>query len=134
MSQKDEWTTRIDPALTRPYGVEQIHDVYFEPTGWPGKGPVVSLGIPECELMLAYGDEPAVIVNRPQRNLNVKYWTRFACEKAIKSRALLILGCDTAEQAAIAAKRAARLLPHHRRAALERVLGDPAFRARENLS
>ena len=34
-----EWTTRLDPALTRQYGVEEIHDVWFVPKGWPGKGP-----------------------------------------------------------------------------------------------
>ena len=52
------WTTRVLPEYTCPYGVEEVHNVWFAPKGWPGKGPAVSLLVPECELqcvMLASG-------------------------------------------------------------------------------
>ena len=131
------WTTRIDPKFTALFGVDEIHQVCFEPAGWPGKGAVVSLGIPECELQYVYvGDDgaPEAVINRPQVNRNVKCWTHFACEVARKRDALLFFSCDTTEQAASAAKRAAKWLPRHRRAAQERVFADPKFRAAVNLS
>lgn len=84
------WRTRADPALTREYGVEELHHAFFEPPGWPGKGPTVSLGIPECELILATvgaDGEPQALVNRPQHNRSVKQWTRSACEMAACARA-----------------------------------------------
>ena len=71
------WTTRIDPSLTRQYGVEELHNVCFEPPGWPGKGPTVNLLIPECELHFVFfdGNTPVALVNRPTKNKNVKNWT-----------------------------------------------------------
>jgi hypothetical protein len=44
------WTTRLDPEITASYGVEEVHQCWFTPEGWPGKGPAVRLLIPECEL------------------------------------------------------------------------------------
>jgi len=32
-----DWTTRVLPEYTRPYGVEEVHDVWFVPNGWPGR-------------------------------------------------------------------------------------------------
>jgi hypothetical protein len=43
----DTWTT----VLRNPFGLE-IHNAWFVPRGWPGHGPVVNLGIPECELQI----------------------------------------------------------------------------------
>ena len=138
------WTTRLEPELTRPFGVEELHNVCFEPINWPGKGTVVSLLVPECELQVVVpsaGEEryqshaasPVAYVNRPQVNHNVKYWIRLACELATKQRAFLTFSCNTAEQAERAARRAAQLLPRHYRAALERLI-DPKSRARGKLS
>jgi hypothetical protein len=70
-----EWTTRLAPEITRQFGVEELHDVCFLPRGWPGKGPTVSLGIPECELqycLVAGGGTLVTTVNRPTGNLSVK--------------------------------------------------------------
>ena len=68
----DGWTTLLDPKLTRPYGIEELYKVCFEPLGWPGKGVVIGLGmIPECEqqccVPMDEGD-PVVMVNRPRVN------------------------------------------------------------------
>ena len=43
------------------------------------------------------------------------------CSMATEQKACLIIGCDTSVQAEHAAKTAARLLPRHRRAVLERM-------------
>lgn len=45
----DTWTT----VLRNPFGLE-IHNAWFVPRGWPGHGPVVNLGIPECELQVTF--------------------------------------------------------------------------------
>jgi hypothetical protein len=119
-----DWTTRIDPELSRPFGVEEVHTVWFTPPGWPGKGAVVGLGIPECELQVVWLDadeQPVAMVNRPQQNRRLKGWIRTACDIAKEWKAVLTLTCDTPEQAELAAKRAARLLPGYRRVALERM-------------
>ena len=128
------WTTRLPPELTRQFGVEELHDVWFAPKGSPGKGNVVCLLIPECELqvtVVAPDGKLVQYVNRPP-NRNLKTWLHFACEEATTHRAALSLGCDTAEQAERYAEQAARLLPHHERVALER-LYDPASRSRAAL-
>jgi hypothetical protein len=131
-----DWTTRIDPDITRRYGVDEMDSAFFEPPDWPGKGPAAGLGIPECEfgfMVPPINEKPFALVNRPRRNLNVKYWTRFACEAAAETRAFLILNCDTAEQVAVGARRVAKLLPRYRRVAAERMY-EPNTRVRENLS
>jgi hypothetical protein len=65
--------------------------------------------------------EPKAIINRPQVNRNIKSWIRTACEVARDFRAVITFSCDTPEQAAQAAKRAAKLLPGYERVALERM-------------
>jgi hypothetical protein len=131
-----EWTTRTLPELTRRYGVEELHTVCFAPKDWMGKGTTVSLGIPECELACVVLDscgEPVTTINRPKVNRNVRSWTRMACTLAVEQQAFVMFQCDTAEQAEIAARRAIRLLPNYRRAALERMY-DPATRVADKLS
>jgi hypothetical protein len=49
------WTTRLDPEITARYGVAEVHECWFTPKWWPGKGPAVSLLIPECELQVFAG-------------------------------------------------------------------------------
>jgi hypothetical protein len=129
------WTTRLDPQLTQRYGVPELHSVYFEPLEWNDTRPVVSLGIPECELQVASFEngEPLAMINRPVANKNVKYWTRHACQLASEARAYVNFTCDTAEQAEHAARRAAKLLPKHKRVALERMY-DVTSRERGRLS
>jgi len=133
------WTTRLPTEHTRPYGVEELHYVFFEPEGWPGKGTTIGLNIPECELHFSFvapDDQPVVFINRPgKKNPNVKKWTHNACQLAAEYRAVLMFNCDTAEQAEQAARRAKKWLPpHYQRMALERMLSDPKDRARANLS
>jgi hypothetical protein len=131
-----EWTTRSLPEFTRQYGVEEMHTVCFAPKGWPGKGATVSLGLPECELIcsaIAADGEPVTMVNRPKTNLNIPHWIRTACRMAVKQQAFIIFNCDTATQAEVTAKRAARLLPNYQRVALERMY-DPTTRVAAKLS
>jgi hypothetical protein len=35
----ENWTTRLNPELSRRYGVEELHNVFFEPEGWEGRKP-----------------------------------------------------------------------------------------------
>jgi hypothetical protein len=127
------WTTRLEPALSAQYRVAEFHSVWLVPIGWPGKGPAVTLLIPECELQLVkIGDdgEPLAFINRPQANKNVKHWLRYACGTAHEMGAALSLGCDSAEQAERGARLAGRLLPKHERIALERIYrGDTRCRS-----
>ena len=130
-----DWTTRIDPELSRPFGVEELHSVWFTPPGWPGKVTTVGLGIPECELQVVWLDgkgEPIAMINQPQQNRSLKGWLRTACGIAKEQQAVLYLSCDTPEQAEHAAKLAARLLPGYRRIALER-MAEAASRTDEGL-
>ena len=118
------WTTRLRPELTRPFDVEEMHNVWFIPREWPGKGAVASLLIPECEMhlcMLGPDGAPVTFVNRPKANKKVKCWVRTVCEFANERGAAVSFSCDTAEQAEMAARMAVKLLPNHQRAALERM-------------
>jgi len=118
------WTTRLRPELTRPFDVEEMHNVWFIPKEWPGKGAVASLLIPECELHLCMpgpDGAPVTFVNRPKANKKVESWVRAVCELANERGAAVSFSCDTAEQAEMAARMAAKLLPNHQRAALERM-------------
>jgi hypothetical protein len=129
-----EWTTRVDPKYTRQFGVEELHKVYFEPSGWPGKGTSICFLIPECELQVTFLDKDGELiatVNRPPHNRKLKYWLHYVCELATEQCAFLIFTCDTAEQAQHVAKVIAKRLPQHRRAAVERV---DEFQARDQLS
>jgi hypothetical protein len=127
-----DWTTRIDPELSRPYGVEEVHNVWYMPDdGRPGIGATtVSLLIPELRLQVVTvlpDGEPICFIDRP-RDQNVKRRLRNACAIAVDQKACLSIGADTAEQAELAARRAAKWLPKtYQRVALER-LADPATR------
>jgi hypothetical protein len=118
-----DWTTRMDPDLTRLWGVPEAHIAFFEPAVWSDRRTAVVLLIPECELQFAQiiDGEPVVMINRPQSNKNVRAWIRTACEMATDQMAFLSFTCDTAEEAERAAKRADKLLPKHKRVALERM-------------
>jgi len=118
------WTTRLRPELTGPFDVEEMHSVWFLPKGWPGNGAVASLLIPECEMHLCMpgpDGAPVTFVNRPKANKKVESWVRAVCELANERGAAVSFSCDTAEQAEMAASMAAKLLPNHQRAALERM-------------
>jgi hypothetical protein len=142
MNPKPEWTTRLNPELERELGqrygyTQPIHNAWFEPPTWSNHRAVVSLGIPECELQfvsLADDGTPIVCINRrPLSDRNVKKWICTACKIAAEQKAWISLGCDTAEQAKIAAKRIAKLLPQYHRVALERMY-EVTSRERNNLS
>jgi hypothetical protein len=84
-------------------------------------------------VLIDKNNEPVVFVNRPAVNKKIAYWLHAACEKAVQiGGCCFFLSCDTAEQAEKRAKRAAKWLPNHERAAIERPF-DPATRARGNL-
>jgi hypothetical protein len=131
-----DWTTRVLPELTSPFGVEEVHSIWLTPKGWPGKGPAVLLLIPECEMQvctLGPDGTPEMSINRPKINKNVKSWIRAACKTAEDLGAAVSFSCDTAEQADRAAKMASKLLPKHERIALERMY-EAKTRARSSLS
>ena len=130
------WTTRLPPERTRTYGVEELHCAWLLPRGFPGKGPVVSLSLPECQLKFMPGIEIAGVPvlwvfdpPRPSFALSIKD----ACRLATEENACLFIIADTAAQLEPAVRLAAKRLPHHQRAALER-MADPATRARERLN
>jgi hypothetical protein len=121
------WTTRID---TRLPNAPEVHTVCFAPVGWPGQGPTIGLGIPECELQycrVGLDGEPVAFVNRPQTNKNVHHWLDVVCQTASEERLFVMLHCNTPQQTKKAAKYATRKLPQHRRVALERMY-DPQTR------
>ena len=116
------WTTRV-PAPTRPYGVEEVHSVVFEPIKPHPQRMCMAILLPECELQVVQnvGGVPVVsMINRPPTR-NTRTWLRFACEEAAENGAWLHIGCDSAKDAERAAKRAGRLLPAHKRVAIERL-------------
>jgi hypothetical protein len=128
--------TRCRPERTRTYGVEELHCAWLLPPGFPGKGPVVSLFIPECQMKYMPGIEIAGapilwMFDRPRRT--VAHSIKDACKIATEANACLCILADDAEQLERAARLATRRLPHHERAALER-MADPATRARARLS
>ena len=133
------WTTKLSDVavdVLDRYGVEELHVAYFTPVNYPGVGPVVSLGLPECELAVCFLDgngEPLTIVNRPKVNRDVKGWIRIACKTAIEYGAVVSFNCDTLEQLEHAVRLAQRRLPGYERAALER-MRDPQTRAKAGLS
>jgi hypothetical protein len=77
--------------------------------------------------------EPIAYVNRPPENKNIRHWMNYVCGVATEHRLLVMLNCDTAEQAEAAAKRAFRKLPRHRRMALERIYRPETRREPERL-
>ena len=131
------WTTRIDTELSNRFNVPEIHTVCFAPIGWPGKGPTIGLGIPECEMQysrVGADGEPVMFVNRPQINKNVHHWLDVVCDVASEERLFVMLHCDTSHQAKKAAKYATRKLPQHRRVALERMYDPQTRREPEKMS
>jgi hypothetical protein len=132
----DDWTTRVLPDFTRRHGAEEVHNAWFVPRGYPGKGPVVGLLIPECEMQLTFlapDGEAITVINRPKINKNVKSWVRYVCETARDMGASVTFACDTAEQTERAVRMARKLLPNHERTALERMYRADT-RARQNLN
>ena len=124
-----EWTTRLSyQELIRRFGVEEKFMTLPSSRMVAGTRAVRHARCPRnvsCSLSSpnrAGTGLPLVIVNRPPpTDRNVKHWIRVACERATKERAFLVFSCDTREQAERVARRAAKLLRHHKRAALERV-------------
>jgi hypothetical protein len=122
-----KWTTRLEGS--QEFGVDELHSAWFQPDGWPGKGTVISLGIPECEAIYTRADG-SMLVHNPT-NRNVRACIRATCRQATKAHAVVLLHCDTLEQLEHAVRLATKLLPHHRRAALERFY-DPKWRSNLN--
>jgi len=94
------WTTRLPPERTRLFGVEEMHVAWLLPRGYPGRGPVVCLTIPECELKFVSGVEiaGAMIVytfDRPRPSL--ARWIKDACKIASDENAVLFITADTVE-------------------------------------
>lgn len=133
------WTTRVNPTITRQFGVEEVHSIWFLPRDWrPGIGAVtITLLLPECELQLVEvmpDGEPLGIISRCKEDFNIKRWTRNAVEIAVERKAALSFGCDTVEQAEQASRRAIKWLPkQYQRVALERMYS-PESRIRSKLS
>jgi hypothetical protein len=130
------WTTRLPPERTDLYGVEELHCTWLLPRGFPGKGPVVSLSLPELHLKFMPGIEIASVpvlwmFGRPRPS--VAHSIKDACRFATEANACLFILADNAEQLEPAVRLATKRLPHHQRAALER-MADPTTRARERLS
>jgi hypothetical protein len=103
--------TRLDPEVTRAFGVEQIHAVHFQPFDDRG-GPrdAISILVPERD---------AISILVPEASRQV---IRQALAKARRRRARVSIACDTFEQAEQALRLGRRLLPEHRFIALERVM------------
>ena len=111
--------TRVNPKYL-PSDVTALHQVMFDPDNWPGKGPCVTLLIPECEMQIAIHnpaepDAPHILINRPKKNKDVAGWIKNASKQAAQDKAALIFACDTAEQAENAARAAVEFLPNHKR-------------------
>jgi hypothetical protein len=120
------WTTQLDPEVTASYGISAVHGAWFIPRGkCPLPRNVVTILIPECETQHIFPNV-CTLVNRPQVNRNVKRWLKHACREASDRNAVLIVACDSAEQAQSAARMASRFLPKHQRAALERIYQEQA--------
>jgi hypothetical protein len=133
------WTTKMSevaPEMLAGYGVMELHVAYFAPVNFPGRGPAVTLGIPECELLvvlLRSDGEPLVFLNRPQTNFKIEDWIKSACRQAIDHHAVISFNCDTLEQLKQAVALAQNLLPQYERVALER-MKNPETRSKMGLS
>jgi hypothetical protein len=137
-----DWTTQVfvpQWLKERARYHADVHMAAFIPRGWPGKGKVVDLLLPECELQFVarYSDDPGklvIAVNRPAINRDPEYWMQVACKQAKKDQGPLFLACDTAQQVAEAVALAEKFLPkHYRRFPIER-LYDPKDRVDRPLS
>jgi hypothetical protein len=95
-----QWRTEVPPHLIAPYGVSEMHAVFFQPlddTG--GKRDGISIELP-------YGQSAFLD----------------AMATATRLGARVALLCDSHAEAEAAAAHAAPLLPHHRRVAYERAV------------
>jgi hypothetical protein len=122
------WTTKMSevaPEMLTARRVAEMHTAFFVPADYPGKGTMVSLGIPECELivcLLQPDGEVVSLVNRPKTNFSVKNWIKLACREATAARAALSFNCDTLKQLEQVVALAQNLLPpQYERVALERM-------------
>jgi hypothetical protein len=93
--------TRLDPEITRAFGVEQVHAVHFQPFHDRG------------------GPRDAISILVPEASRHV---IRQALAKARRRRARISIACDTFEEAEQALRLRRRLLPEHCFIALERVI------------
>jgi hypothetical protein len=132
------WTTRLDPALTSRYDVNEVHCACWLPPNWAGKGRVIGLIIPECELTISFcdddSDQPLTMVNHPPTNRNIKHWLRSGCEMALEFHSAFYVIADSPQQIIWAAKLIARLLPLYQRTALERMYEPDSRHTKEKLS
>ena len=79
------WTTRLPPERTRAYGVEELHAAWLLPRGFPGKGPVVSVSLPEGEMKFSIeiaGMQVLWLLGRPRPS--VARSIKDACRLATK--------------------------------------------------
>jgi hypothetical protein len=141
MNKHIDWTTEMlvpDWLKERARYFNPIHLAWYVPRGWPGKGKIVDLLLPECEMQwvidLSDPNDPLIAVNRPAINRDPAYWMEVACKQAKKDKAPLFLSCDTPQQVAEAVALAEKFLPkHYRRFPIERIY-DPRDRADNPLS
>jgi hypothetical protein len=142
MNKHLQWTTEMPVLqwLREQCGFPgDLHLAWFIPNDWPGKGKVVDLGLPECEMhwCAVYDPDPDKIVmavNCPVLNRDIEYWIKPARQQAKRDRAPLMLSCDTAQQVDDAVRIAEKYVPrNHRRLPLERIY-DPKDRADKPLS
>ena len=110
------WTTLVEPKYAA-YGVGEVHNVWFLPKGWPGKGTVINLLIPECELHFCFA---------PARNRSA----RRLCQPANQEQKHQGLAPNSLRNGGRA--QSVRL-PNHERTALERMY-EASSRSRSNLS
>jgi hypothetical protein len=92
--------TRLDPEITRAFGVEQVHAVHFQPFDDRG------------------GPRDAISILVPEASRQV---IRQALAKARRHRARVSIACDTLDQAQRALRLGERLLPDHGSIWFERV-------------
>jgi hypothetical protein len=116
-----DWTTKVPTEYSaRPR--KELHLAMFEPERWPDDRAQVSLDIPVWKLTLCWVvDGIPQVAHVPTNTKNLRTAVHRACKEAIAKQALLWFSCDTARQANLAARLAARWLPNHRRQALERM-------------
>lgn len=96
----DLWRTRVAPTIATRFGVHELHAVFFEPAGErtrKGSGVII----------LRIDETPA-------------YEIAEYLEAATETETHVGFLCDTRQQANEILRRAGKMLPNHRRMALER--------------
>jgi hypothetical protein len=128
----NNWTTKV-PTESSARRRKEFHLAMFEPERWRDDRAQVSLDIPVWKLTLCWVvDGIPRVAYVPTNTTSFRTAVRRACKEAIERQALLWFSCDTARQANLAARLAARWLPNHRRQALER-MDDAESRERSKL-